>query len=845
VEPSYVSVLRALCRSITHNEAIRVKGKQEGYRCKATYSLLPKLQVSPLSMDRVNEIAAAVNDFCMTQSKIVSVAPDFFYEVCVKVSRDGRYMVKLSLLNQQLHHCHPTSTSPAMLQEATHLDVDVVASVLAVPAVPARRSENGVETLFDVWLRCSEPHALEDYLRAKNPNLVALVAHVRMPLLQQPGNVVDPKDVLHCKPDKTSAYVPLTRDGAAAMVEYTPNGHTFWLSPDSFCEVNHAMEMAIYEAIVEFLRLSPSRGSHGGGMCGALGGDVPAVFSGEAPMCPSTPTEETVPDGILKDVKVSSTLHPKVWATPSVHMPSPSSSSRRRVFICGRDVNSVVRTFEEYYSATTVVTTCPCVYADTAMNEIVDCIYCGKDQIADPLRRFASLASPSSSSLAGDACAEECGCSPAQDLDVAPPSTSTSPSAEAHCLITAGRHGLHPKTTIALAELGAAGQLSDLVYVSCNVESLTRDVHVLKEAWYIAHARTFDFFPGTEYVMTVLHLRPLSSCVADGGPGGGDLLVLPVGSPGTGKSTSGRALEAFFNAACGRGREGETSHPFSNACARPLQCLHKKRKTKHDSSVDFPSCFVPRTFITLPPSALTFRHVERDRIFHEHKACSSLKAAKQKTHEAMVNALGAWESSSSAPTGSAPAFSSSFPLHQRRVLYLDSTNGSDEARQIYQSLWCASSHLGRSAGSCRRDGVGGDNWGSADLPLPASCVVLFFDAPGDTAELLRRVRQRGVHPSFPSSAEEQQRKLFVIAEVLDGSGPEGKGCDTADGLQVRNAENSCCTTPTFEIRASAKDDAAAETVQEVVLTVCLHLLFSRHLASLLREDALELLRENP
>lgn len=761
--PAYKAVLRALCGSLTANQAIRVTGKQEGYRCKATYSLLPQLHVSPLSMALVNDIACAVDRFCREHSRVPSFAPDFFFEVCVKVNRTGQYMVKLSLLNRALRVDSGDEIRPHNSAiEATDLEKAAAASALNV-ATDTVASGETAETLFDLWKRSAEPAALEDYLRAHNPGLVALIAHVRLPSVAV-GTTSALTTPLHRKPDKDSAYVPCTRDGATALLEYTPNGHPFWLSADSFCEVNHEMEDAIYETIVRFLRLAP-----------------------EASVAAQSDSEGVSTKSAFSPLQQQQRLH-------------------RSAFVCGRDVNSVVRTFEGFYDSSRAVTTCPCVYADTQRNGIAHCVRCAKDRICEELRGFAL---------------------PPGAEDAEPQSNAVERrSDERHVLITAGRHGLHPSTTTALTDLGTAGHLSDLVYVSCNVESLTRDVHVLKEAWYIASARTFDFFPGTDYVMTVLHLRPLA---------GGDLLVLPVGLPGTGKSTSGCALDTFFHDA----QAVEDASSVVVVKKRPRKTARQEEgengtentasSTNISVTAAAPTCHIPRTLLALRQHAVLYRHVERDQIFHAQRRVGGLKVARQRTHEALVASLGVWESSVMKP--------------YRRVLYLDSTNGSHEARNLYITLWGTSSDA--THGSWR--GVGSAGVHSATMPLPASCLVLFFDPPASTDVLLHRVQQRVDHPSFPTDEREQQRKLDVIAAALKEN-QDNSESRTAAADSVELAVGSGCSARSSvvirHIRASAEmsNAGAASTVQEVVLTVCAHLLFSRDLAALLLSDALEILR---
>lgn len=766
--PAYEEVLIALCRSVTTNEGIRVEGRQEGYRCKATYSLRPALVVSPLSMPHVNAVAAAVDQFCTAISRVPLIVDDFFCEVCVKVSRRGEYMVKLTLLNRWLDGSAASESAPA----AATASAAVACSALSVPA-----ADGGMRTLFDVWRRSAEPLALERHLRTKFPGLIAVVAHVRQPAVDATGDAASAprpaRPALHSKPDKFSAYVPLNADGAASMVEYTPNGRPFRLSADSFCEVNHDMEGAIFHAIVEFLRLD---------------GDVAA-----------TNASQDVPRRSTGDATVAAKEMPATTETGSAAgLPAPC---RRRAFICGRDVNSVVRTFEDFYRATTVATSCPCVFADANTNGIAQCQLRAKDQLAELLHGFANAA-------------------PSAARDVAPE--------EAHVLITAGRHGLHPHTTVALAQLAqlaAAARVTDLIYVSCNVESLTRDVHVLKEAMFIAHARTFDFFPGTDYVMTVLHLRPLCAVPRCG------LLVLPVGVPGTGKSTSGRALAAFF-ATVHCGGACETTYGSS---AKQLKGPAAKRARREGRGAL--SCVVPRSFLAVSHPPFDYRHVERDQVFHDAHASAGLKAAKQQTHEALLAALGSWADTRTPPcgtersvTGSPQVSRSAVPqrgvddnavlLEQasvsRRVLYLDSTNGSREARQLYCATWGSGEDAAK--GGC----------------APASCLALFFQPPSAAtveAELLARVQRRGPHPSFPATADEQLRKLRVIADAVKG----GSGAPS----HAMGSEHYDTDAASYRVAASAVPDAAQSTVAEVLVAVFAHLLFSQELASSFVQGAVE------
>ena len=67
------------------------------------------------------------------------------------------------------------------------------------------------------------------------------------------------------------------------------------------------------------------------------------------------------------------------------------------------------------------------------------------------------------------------------------------------------RAGLHSKVLEALRELGPA----NLFYVSCNPESLERDLAVLKDRYGVRRSAVVDLFPHTEHVETLVWLTRL------------------------------------------------------------------------------------------------------------------------------------------------------------------------------------------------------------------------------------------------------------------------------------------------------------------------------------------------
>lgn len=723
LSPSSSDVITSLCHSITASSEIRVKGVQIGYRCKATYSLQPSLEVSPLSMPLVNDVAKTVATFCRVVSRLTPVVPHFFCEVCVKVNRRGKYLVKLVLRNYRVVAQDEVERGHVMPAkgDAVHAALGVMASATSNTA------ESLLPTVFDYWRHSTEPHELEMYLKERHPSLVALVAHVRI------GDSQSTSSELSQKPDKHCDYVPLMASQTTSIVEYTTNNRPFLLSADSFCEVNHAMEDAIVLAIAEFLRLD--------------------------------------------------------WNHETADDEAGRRCCNRRAFICGRDVNSVVRTFEAFYRDVAVVTTCPSVFADTKSNAIEGSVLCQKDAIAFELDRFASMAAQAPLSPA-----EESGAAHAVNSD-------------AHVLITAGRHGLHPSTTLKLNEMAHGQHINDLIYVSCNVASMSRDVFAFKEAFFISNTRTFDFFPGTDYVMTVLHLQPLRCSPY------GRLLILPVGPPGVGKSSCGQRLATFFKSCAEELKSGDSSERYSASPNFPdAKKSRQEQKMRIHAQKNVP-CYIPRSFMALP-TQISFHHVERDRIFSNYRKTLGLKAARVATHRSLLESL--HSSTVESPTSAqAP----------RCVVYLDSTNGSAEARQLYMEEFSGDF----SAALLHRN--------------TPSCVVLVLRfLPPPVTELLVRVQHRMGHPSFPEAVVEQERKLDVISEALKRDecllSPCGNGLPPPK--YVLSSEVFIHSSSSY-----GSDSRVRDTSLEVLVAVMAHLLFRTEIAALFLRDALDyLLRDS-
>ncbi|CAD2216734.1 hypothetical protein ADEAN_000420700 [Angomonas deanei] len=377
-----------------------------------------------------------------------------------------------------------------------------------------------------------------------------------------------------------------------------------------------------------------------------------------------------------------------------------NTNRKRGGLFSGRDVNSVYFTFKEYYSDTTTITTCPNVFEDTKRNGIA-CQLTRKDLLFEKL----------------------------QDSVTRPASEEE----QMHILITAGRHGLHPDTCKELVELSVKGKVTDVVYVSCNVESYARDMYILKEGYRTHHVRSFDFFPGTNYVMTVVHFRSLLL-----EPLRGNLLVLPIGVPGVGKSTFGGLLKKAFL---------ETQNPPA-----PTQ---KQKKT---TPVPQSQSFIPRTFAVIP-SNVQVQYLQRDALFRECRdnGCS-LRESRKRIEEEVYSRLS---------DGHRLFYSEEKPT--RLLLYYDSTNGSAEARLKYRQSWS-----GRESAS----------W------LEGPSLELYF-AYSDRQKLLERLQQRKDHPSFPEDAQGQDDKLKTIETVFDEM-------DTVEAISGSSLVRFCCDSGNTE-----------------------------------------------
>ena len=74
---------------------------------------------------------------------------------------------------------------------------------------------------------------------------------------------------------------------------------------------------------------------------------------------------------------------------------------------------------------------------------------------------------------------------------------------DALIIVDPPRSGMHPKAAKAVAESG----VRKILYISCNPVTLANDLRVLTEQYDVMAAETFDFFPHTEHIETLVQLK--------------------------------------------------------------------------------------------------------------------------------------------------------------------------------------------------------------------------------------------------------------------------------------------------------------------------------------------------
>ncbi len=98
------------------------------------------------------------------------------------------------------------------------------------------------------------------------------------------------------------------------------------------------------------------------------------------------------------------------------------------------------------------------------------------------------------------------GVHPGKAEEVLPRLLQESPGLRKVAIVDPPRRGLHATACQALAD---SRVLDHLLYLSCNPESLVRDLKIFLQAgWKIEHIVPFDFFPRTRHLETLVSIRP-------------------------------------------------------------------------------------------------------------------------------------------------------------------------------------------------------------------------------------------------------------------------------------------------------------------------------------------------
>jgi hypothetical protein len=555
---------------------------------------------------------------------------------------------------------------------------------------------------------------------------------------------------------------------ALGLVDQTPNGVPLWLGVDSFCEVNYEMEVEMHHTTLEYLgfdRERVGRTSTGGAL--------------------SVSTQGT-------------------GAAAGSQGPADISPSNRHAFFCGRDCNIVYLSLRHLYGDRVLVTTgCPRARADAKVNRIPN---------------FHSVPKP----LVGS------------QVVLGPLLTLAGQGAKWDLLITSGRHGLHPTLSAALIDARVVAACGNFIYTSCNVESLVRDVHVFRHAYHIRCISNFDFFPGTRYVMTMVHLVPRSSPAGVGPerlPRGlqsrRELLVLPFGPPGAGKSTCTRLTKLLFQPAAmadNMPAAPSLNHLFptvdpnatsqlqvSDACITPtppdaapvdhsvmqgVQTGFKRLYRKRG-----PSATPPLRRLRRMPVRCDCVAWERDAAFAQSKGSgASLKKTKLDLHAQLRAFL------RSAADTDAPRANKA-PLG---VAVLDSSNMSPLQRAQYAAWWSEVEGT-LTNGPASRVAIAvqfvtsSHEKGQGEVAPPSPTPAL-LDA------LLNRCLTRSGHPAFPTEATEARDKIQRILEA-------GVLCDDANDGAAADVLPPCAQVG---INCLGPDDSATAAAFAAVVFAALY-----------------------
>jgi hypothetical protein len=550
-------------------------------------------------------------------------------------------------------------------------------------------------------------------IAARFPALKCFVLHVappHMPKAQKPavaGSAQEEQQLDGETSESPGDYVPvLLVDGEPAatfVTDLTPNGVRVLVSADSFAEINPSVERDMFDTAVEFLGFTEAKS------CEASGGDnvvVLPVFSG-------------------RDCNIQYLSHAAAYKALSPDATPILATQCCRAALDAQQMKLPVR------------------FLNRPKAELGGAIF-------EEVAKQQALLSSASSTARGAAAA-----APAAAAAAAAAAAYTAPVA-VDLVVTAGRHGLHPQF---LAEIGRHhAVIRQFLLTSCNVVSLAKDLHVLRETFAVVRCATFDFFPGTAFRMTILLLRPRRAL---------RLVVLPIGAPGCCKSSSCRALQAAFE-----------EDPF----VPPASLTSNNQRRKYVAAIEDHNRNAPHQMsVKREQDDVSVLRFERDALFAAlrggGKSMSETKAA---VHAALMAALRG-EEASVAGGADAAAAAVAAPVRvapTKRIVLIDSTNGSIEQRAEYvrvarNEAGASRTHVcvlevffdpARIAARVRArnddeeaDKKHDDDDDDSDTESRAQIV----------SALLARCLARRDHPAFPTDAEEARKKIELILSGIE------------------------------------------------------------------------------
>jgi tRNA/tmRNA/rRNA uracil-C5-methylase (TrmA/RlmC/RlmD family) len=218
-EKSWVSQLLSLLFS--HSDLHVPSKKLKHYRNKITYNL-PLESVSPLAELHLNEVCQAIDDWTREREVI-----GLFREVMAKSSRDNSMMIRVTVQRRQRQEDnHDIVGANADVKE----DTDTAGSITC-----------GKEDLddydYDDW-DDSAKQAFVSHLTQIFPSITCICYN---------------ESLDRSRPTK-DAPLKLIYGNEMHVLEKTPSGLSYQISPDSFCEINHEVEDLQNEQTVSWIQ---------------------------------------------------------------------------------------------------------------------------------------------------------------------------------------------------------------------------------------------------------------------------------------------------------------------------------------------------------------------------------------------------------------------------------------------------------------------------------------------------------------------------------------------------------------------------------------------------------------